>query len=476
MSKFGKRSSQEAKEIQTETPVQAEPPKSSSRSESTPPKKVDETGAARLETKTLKLSAALMEYRTHIFEKLIEQIDLSLVGRMSRDALKKEVEKFIYSYSEESQAKITISEQRYITDDIINDMIGFGPLEVLLSDATINDIMVNSPDKVFVERRGKVFLTDVQFRNEKHVFQVAQRIANLVGRRVDEASPMVDARLPDGSRVNVVIPPIALDGTSISIRKFTKRIIRLDEMAQSKNLSSAMAEFLGVCCRARLNIIVSGGTGAGKTTLLNALSQCIDPGERVVTIEDSAELRLDQPHLIRLESRPQNIEGRGEVSIRDLVKNALRMRPDRLVIGECRGAETFDMLQAMNTGHDGSMSTLHANSATEAVHRLENLVLMTGHDLPTLAIKNYIADAVNLIVHIARMRDGMRRITQITEVLGMEDGDVRIQDVFNFKYTGENADGLIEGVFKCVCPKPKSLERVRTFSLDQQLLNSLRDE
>jgi pilus assembly protein CpaF len=303
---------------------------------------------------------------------------------------------------------------------------------------------------------------------------VAQRIANQVGRRVDESSPMVDARLKDGSRVNVIIPPLALEGVSISIRKFSDKAITLEKMAEQGNISEAMLKFLKIGSRCRLNMIVSGGTGAGKTTLLNALSQLIDPQERIVTIEDSAELKLQQPHVVRLESRPPNIEGEGEIAIRDLLKNSLRMRPDRIVVGECRAGETFDMLQAMNTGHDGSLSTLHANTASDAVSRMENMVLMAGHNLPNQVIRKYIADAVDLIVHISRMRDGIRRVTQITEVTGFgEDGEVKTRDLFKYKYEGMDENGKIIGGFKVSSEPPHCLDKVEYYNLGDQLKEAL---
>ncbi len=320
-----------------------------------------------------------------------------------------------------------------------------------------DDIMVNAPNQVYIEKKGILQLTDVTFRNEKHVFQIAQRIANQIGRRIDESSPMVDARLKDGSRVNIIIPPISLEGTTISIRKFSHHSIHLQDMVVTKNLSQKMFEFLKLAAFSRMNIIISGGTGAGKTTLLNALSELIDPRERIVSIEDAAELKLMQPHVVRLESRPSNIEGEGTVTIRDLVKNALRMRPDRIIIGECRGAEAFDMLQAMNTGHDGSMSTLHANSSKEAVNRLENMVIMSGYELPNEAIKDYVTAAIDVIIQIARMRDGVRRVIQVTEVIDYDKQTIHIQDIFTFQHTA-SMSAEIEGkyVFHEISSKMKA--------------------
>lgn len=426
-------------------------------------------------TRTLAESPALTEFKDRVFDLLLKNIDLTAAMRMPAAELRHEVERYIFEFTEETKAQLNHKELQHITDEILHDMMGLGPLESLLADPAINDIMVNAHDSVYIERQGKLMLTDVKFRNEAHSLQVAQRIANQIGRRIDESSPMVDARLKDGSRVNIIIPPLALEGTSISIRKFSRHTIHLKDMIGFGSLSESMYRFLKIASMCRLNIIVSGGTGAGKTTLLNALSELIDSRERIVTIEDSAELKMMQPHVVRLESRPANLEGQGMVNIQDLVKNALRMRPDRIIVGECRGAETFDMLQAMNTGHDGSMSTLHANSAREAINRLENMVLMTGHDLPNLVIKSYIKDAVDLIVHIARLRDGSRRVVQITEITGMENNEIKTQDVFKYDYTTAD-DGKITGTFKCLVQKPHIEEKIDHFGLKDEMALALKNE
>lgn len=398
-------------------------------------------------TKLITDAPTVAQFKEKIFDLLIKHIDLNAAAKMARPELRREIEKYIFEYTEELRLQINHKELQYMVEDIINDMVGLGPLEDLIHDPSVNDIMINSHDKVYVERQGMLQLTDVQFRNERHVLQVAQRIANQIGRRVDESSPMVDARLKDGSRVNIIIPPLALNGPSISIRKFSQTSILLTDMIKLNTLSQQMHLFLAMAAQSRLNILIAGGTGAGKTTLLNALSQQIGSKERIVTIEDAAELKLQQPHVVRLESRPANIEGRGLVEIKDLVRNALRMRPDRIIVGECRGAEAFDMIQAMNTGHDGSMSTLHANSTKEAISRLENMILMAGHELPGDAIKSYIVDAIDLIIQVSRMRDGIRRITQISEIVNFEDGRVTIKDIFYFKQT-QSSRTTIKGKFE----------------------------
>jgi pilus assembly protein CpaF len=349
-------------------------------------------------------------------------------------------------------------------------MLGLGPLEPLIADETVNDIMVNGPKQVYVERRGKLELTDVQFRDDAHLMNVATKIVTRVGRRIDEARPLVDARLPDGSRVNIIIPPLALDGASISIRKFSKKSITLDTMAAGASISPAMATVLKIAARTRLNILISGGTGSGKTTLLNALSRMIDSTERTVTIEDAAELQLQQPHVVRLETRTANLEGTGEITMRDLLKNALRMRPDRIIIGECRGEEALDMLQAMNTGHDGSMSTIHANTPREALTRLENMIGMAGINLPSRAVRTQIASAIHMICQVNRMRDGHRRITHIIEVVGMEGDIITTQELFTYQFQGEGSDGKLRGSFASSGIRPAFLPRAEYFGLDRALL------
>ena len=347
---------------------------------------------------------------------------------------------------DEEQVPLSQGERQRLTREIIDDVLGHGPLQRYLDDTSVTEIMVNRADQIYVERNGHLFLTDTKFSNEEALRRVIERIVTRIGRRIDESSPLVDARLADGSRVNAIIPPLAVNGASLTIRKFGREALTVQKLISFGSLSPEMAELLQACVLARMNIIVSGGTGTGKTTMLNVLSSFIPATDRIVTIEDAVELQLQQDHVVRLESRPANIEGKGEVSIRDLVRNSLRMRPDRIVVGEVRGGESLDMLQAMNTGHDGSISTVHANSPRDAVARLETLVLMAGMDLPLRAIREQIASAVNLIVHISRLRDGTRRVTHITEVQGMEGDIVTLQDAFVFDYSaGIDANGRFLG-------------------------------
>ncbi|GBD45153.1 Putative conjugal transfer protein [bacterium HR40] len=409
-----------------------------------------------------------------IQRRLYDRIDASAAARLPREELARQLVELVAEIVAEHRLSVGAREQQELCERLVDDMIGLGPLEPLLRDETVTDIMVNGPYNVYVERRGKLVRTDVRFRDDQHLLNIAQRIVARVGRRVDETSPICDARLADGSRVNIVIPPLALDGCAISIRKFAKHRITLDTMARQRNVSEALARVLKIAAACRLNIVISGGTGSGKTTLLNALSQLIDPGERIVTIEDAAELQLQQPHVVRLETRPPNLEGVGEVTMRDLVRNALRMRPDRIICGEVRGPEALDMLQAMNTGHDGSMCTLHANSPREAITRLENMVTMATANLPARAIRQQIVGAVNLIIQVARMRDGVRRVTHVTEIVGMEGEVVTLQDLFVYEYQGEAPDGTLIGEFKPAPVRPHFLRRAAYYGLDRALLAAMR--
>jgi pilus assembly protein CpaF len=404
---------------------------------------------------------------------LLERIDASAAAKLPREELQRQIAELIGEIVAEEKLSLTSREQQTLTTTLVDDMVGLGPLEPLLADDSVNDIMVNGPHQVYVERKGKLELTDVRFRDNPHVMNVAQRIVTRVGRRVDETCPIADARLPDGSRVNVIAPPLAIDGCSISIRKFSKKTITLDVMTRQGNISENLAKVLKIGSACRLNIIISGGTGSGKTTMLNAMSQLIDPAERVVTIEDAAELQLQQPHVVRLETRPPNLEGTGEITMRDLVKNALRMRPDRIICGEVRGPEALDMLQAMNTGHDGSMCTLHANNPREALTRMENMIGMASVNLPSKAVRTQIVGAVNLIVQVSRMRDGVRRVTHVTEIIGMEGEVITTQDLFSFEFQGESREGTLIGQYKSSGVRPHFTKRAAYFGLERALQQAM---
>lgn len=404
---------------------------------------------------------------------LMERIDPAAAMKLTRKELARQVGEIVGELLSEENIQLNQLEQRDLVTTLVNDMLGLGPLEQLLADEKITDIMVNGPKQVYIEKGGKLTLTDITFRDNAHLQGIASRIVTRIGRRVDETSPMVDARLEDGSRVNIIIPPLAIDGASISIRKFAKKKITLDTMSRQNNISESMATVFKIASRCRLNILISGGTGSGKTTLLNAFSRMIDQGERIVTIEDAAELQLQQPHVVRLETRPANLEGQGEVTIRDLVRNSLRMRPDRIILGECRGSEAVDMLQAMNTGHEGSMSTIHANRPRESLTRLENMFGMAGMNMPISAVRTQIASALDLIVQVSRMRDGIRRVTHVTEVVGIEGDTITTQDLFTYEYESEDRDGILVGTFKPSGLRPAFAEKAAYFGLDRPLLEAI---
>ncbi len=415
----------------------------------------------------------IQETKDKVQPLLLERIDIGAASKLPREELGRELAEIVAEILAEQKIQLNRQEQRELVSRLLNDMLGLGPLEPLLADDSITDIMVNGHDQVFVERNGKLELTDVTFRDNAQVMNIANRIVSQVGRRIDESNPICDARLADGSRVNLIIPPLAIDGPTISIRKFAKKGITLDVMERQGNLSRQMATVLKIAARSALNILISGGTGSGKTTLLNALSQMIDNNERIVTIEDAAELQLQQPHVVRLETRPPNVEGHGEVTMRDLVKNALRMRPDRIIVGEVRGAEAVDMLQAMNTGHEGSLGTIHANRPREALTRLENMVGMAGINLPSKAVRTQIASAIDMIVQVSRMRDGIRRVTHIMEVVGMEGDVITTQELFRFEYKGESADGRLIGEFKSTGLRPHFTPKAEYYGLDRALLEAM---
>lgn len=397
----------------------------------------------------------------------LSRLEPSAVAGMSSERLFGDMERLISEIATQNRIQLNAREQRGLATELVHDIVGLGPLEPLLSDDTISDIMVNGPDRVFVERRGKTVQSTVKFRDVQHLSGICQRIAAAVGRRVDESSPMVDARLKDGSRVNIVFPPLALDGPYVSIRKFGKKPIDLAKLVEFGALTPMVARALEIAAKCRLNIIISGGTGSGKTTMMNALSRFIALDERVLTVEDAAELQLQQPHVVRLETRPNSLEGKGEVNQRELVRNALRMRPDRIIIGEVRGGEAFDMLQAMNTGHDGSMSTIHANNTRDALIRIENMVQMGHMGLPSLAIRTQIVGAVDLIIQVARQRDGGRRVTQVTEICGMEGDVISVNDIFALELQGQDRDGRLFGKYHRSRVAPSFAARLVYFGLDK---------
>ena len=413
------------------------------------------------------------ELKERIRTVLMTRIDPTVAGRIPRAALRREITKLVSEIATEDRVQLNKLEEAALAADLSDDMVGLGPLETLLEDDDVTDVLANGPFDIYVERHGKLEKTAARFRDPQHLVNIAQRIATAIGRRVDEASPMVDARLADGSRVNIVLPPLVLNGGTISIRKFPKRSLTLDMMVQQENLSLEIARLLQIAARSRLNILISGGTGSGKTTLLNAISQQIDRDERVITVEDAVELRLQQPHIVQMETRPSNIEGIGQVAQRELVRNALRMRPDRIIVGEVRGAEAFDMLQAMNTGHDGSMSTVHANSPRDALYRVENMVMMANLNLPLKAIRMNVASALDIVVHIERMRDGIRRVQSIVEIAGIEGDIISTRELFTFHYHGERGDGTIEGMFESTRMRPDFLARAARIGLGRQLLDAL---
>ncbi len=412
--------------------------------------------------------------KSMIFGALIEAIDLAQLSRLDQESARDEIRDIVNEIIALKNVVMSIAEQEELLDDICNDVLGYGPLEPLLARDDIADIMVNGANKTYIEVGGKIQLTNVRFRDNQQLMNICQRIVSQVGRRVDESSPISDARLPDGSRVNVIGPPLAIDGPSLTIRKFKKDKLTLDQLVRFGAISPEGARILEIIGRVRCNVVISGGTGSGKTTLLNCLTRYIDPDERVITCEDAAELQLQQPHVVRLETRPPNLEGQGQVTMRDLVRNCLRMRPERIIVGEVRGPEAFDLLQAMNTGHDGSMGTVHSNSPRECLSRVESLITMGGFSLPSRTIKEMIATSIDVIIQAARLRDGSRRITHITEVVGMEGDVITTQDIVVYDIQGEDATGRLIGRHRSTgIGRPKFWERARYFGEEGNLATAL---
>ena len=400
-----------------------------------------------------------------LHQKLLTRIDLNAIESLTPEQLRNELGILLVALIEEDKLPLNDQERTSLVADLKNEIMGLGPLEPLLADPTISEIMVNGYQNVFIEKRGRIQPTDIRFNDDAHLMKIIDKIVSRVGRRIDESSPMADARLPDGSRVNAIIPPVALDGPVLTIRRFAVVPLQMEDLIQKNTLTRAMAELLSALVKVKCNIIISGGTGSGKTTLLNILSGFIPTTERMVTIEDTAELQLQQTHVIRLETRPPNIEGKGEISMRALVKNALRMRPDRIVLGEVRSAEVIDMLQAMNTGHEGSLTTIHANSPRHALGRLENLVGMGGISIPSKALRELISSSLHIIVQETRLNDGTRKITSIQELIGMEGDIITIQEIFTYKRTGTNPDGMVQGIFSATGVRPKLYEKILTYGI-----------
>lgn len=400
------------------------------------------------------------DLKVELHQRLLDIINLQALDQMSRSQIEAEVGDIVYEELAKQNQALNNSERKALVSDVLDELLGLGPIEPLLKDPTITDILINGHNSVFVERYGQLERTNVRFKDERHLIRIIQKIVAAVGRRIDESAPMVDARLADGSRVNAIVPPLAIDGASMSIRKFARVPISMDRLIEIGSVPAPVAEVLKAIVKARRNVLISGGTGSGKTTMLNAMSAYIDNRERIVTIEDSAELQLQQEHYVRLETRPPNIEGKGEITQRELVKNSLRMRPDRIIVGEVRAGEAFDMLQAMNTGHDGSMTTVHANTARDALSRVEQMIGMSGIDIPARSARAQIASAINVVIQIGRLSDGRRKLLSLSELTGMEGDVVTMQEIFRFRQTGIAADGQVLGKFEATGIRPKFIEQV----------------
>jgi pilus assembly protein CpaF len=409
---------------------------------------------------------AYQQLKHRLHQSLLDRVDLEGMQRLSQEQIRDEIKTLVGRLLEEETVVINDSERRNLTRDVQYEVLGFGPLEPLLEDPTISDILVNTYKQVYVERHGKLELSNVTFTDDAHLMKIIDKIVSRVGRRIDESSPMVDARLPDGSRVNAIIPPLAIDGPIMSIRRFAAEPLKLNDLVEYNSMTIPMAEILQGLGKAKVNILISGGTGSGKTTMLNVISGYIPHNERIVTVEDAAELQMQQPHIVRLETRPPNIEGSGEVTQRALVRNALRMRPDRIILGEVRGAEALDMLQAMNTGHEGSMATIHANTPRDALIRLENMLSMAAAGLPGKAMRQQISSAIGVIVQVARLTDGRRKVLSITEITGMEGDMITVQEIFAFRQTGTDDKGMVQGHFCATGVRPRFAERLRNFGVE----------
>jgi pilus assembly protein CpaF len=426
--------------------------------------------AAAAAAKGAEMDQRLNEIKVSVFNDLMATVDLGEFAKLDHKAVREAIGEIVAEIINMRNLMLSAAEQQALITEICNDILGLGPLEPLLARDDIADIMVNGYNKVYIETNGIIQLTDVKFRDNQQLMNICQRIVQAVGRRVDEASPICDARLADGSRVNVIAPPLAIDGPALTIRKFKRDRLTLDKLIGYGSISRAGGKLLEIIGHCRINVIISGGTGSGKTTLLNCLTNYIDRGERVITCEDAAELQLQQPHVVRLETRPPNLEGVGQVTMRDLVRNCLRMRPERIIVGEVRGPEAFDLLQAMNTGHDGSMGTIHANNPRECISRIENMIAMGGYNLPAKTVREQIAGAINVIVQASRLRDGSRKITHVTEIVGMEGDVVTLQDLFLYEIQGEDAQGRIVGRHRFTGLRPGFYDRVRYFGKERELM------
>ncbi len=452
--------------------------KSNSEPKPEPEREVDWRGVtptSMAPTMTPEEEARHNDTKVSVFNTLIESVDLTELAKMPAATVREEIGDVVSEIVSMKALVLSAAEQQHLIEDICNDILGLGPLEPLIARDDIADIMVNGPNKIYIEVDGKIELTPIRFRDNAQLMNICQRIVSAVGRRVDEASPICDARLLDGSRVNVIAPPLAIDGAALTIRKFKRDRLTLDNLVDFDSISPAGANIIKLIGHCRINTLVSGGTGSGKTTLLNCLTRYIAGDERIITCEDAAELQLQQPHVVRLETRPPNLEGIGEVTMTDLVKNCLRMRPERIIVGEVRGKEAFDLLQAMNTGHDGSMGTIHANNPRECLSRIENMIAMSGYSLPAKTVREQIAGSVNVIIQATRLRDGSRKITHITEVIGMEGDVITLQDIIVFDFEGETNDGRIVGRHKYTGLRPNFYDRVRYFGKEQELVEALQE-